>query len=49
MKILTTSVVTCPNCGHQKSEEMPVEACQFFYECENWKTALKPLEGDYLR
>lgn len=49
MKILTTSVITCPNCGHQNPEEMPVEACHFFYECENCKTILKPLEGDYLR
>lgn len=40
MKILTTSVITCPNCGHQKPEEMPVEACHFFYECENCKTIL---------
>lgn len=46
MNIITTSIITCPNCGFQKAEEMPVEACQFFYECENCKTVLKPEQGD---
>jgi len=40
------SVITCPNCGHQKEETMPTDACQFFYECESCKTLLKPKEGD---
>ena len=46
MKIITTSIVTCPECGHQKEEEMPTDACQFFYECKNCKAVLKPKEGD---
>jgi hypothetical protein len=25
---------------------MPTDACQYFYECENCKTRLKPLQGD---
>ena len=40
------SIITCPNCKHQKEETMPTNACQFFYECENCKTLLKPREGD---
>ena len=40
------SMLTCPNCGHQKTETMPTDACQYFYECENCKTVLKPLVGD---
>jgi rubredoxin len=40
------SVLTCPQCGHAKSEFMPTEACQFFYECEQCKTVLRPLAGD---
>ncbi len=39
------SVLTCPHCGHQKREQMPVEACQFFYECERCKTLLRPKPG----
>lgn len=40
------STITCPNCGHKKTEIMPTNACEFFYECENCKTRLRPLEGD---
>jgi predicted ferric reductase len=40
------STITCPSCGHKKTETMPTDACQFFYECENCKTQLKPLPGD---
>jgi len=46
MKTQLKSTITCPNCGHQKEEEMPTTACQFFYECENCKTVLKSNEGD---
>jgi len=46
MKIELRSVITCPECGYEKEEEMPVDACQFFYECEKCKTILKPKEGD---
>ena len=27
------SVLTCPVCGHAKAEQMPLDACQWFYEC----------------
>jgi len=40
------SMLTCPQCGHRKTETMPTDACQFFYECENCKTLLKPKLGD---
>lgn len=40
------SVVTCPQCGHAKSEIMPADACQFFYECEGCKSVLRPKAGD---
>jgi hypothetical protein len=46
MKVLLKSTITCPNCGHKKEEEMPTNACQFFYECGNCKKVLKPKEGD---
>ena len=44
--VILESVITCPVCGHQKHETMPVDACQFFYECEGCCTRLKPNEGD---
>jgi hypothetical protein len=40
------SILTCPICGYQKEEEMPIDACQFFYECENCKSVVKPQSGD---
>lgn len=45
-KIILQSVITCPFCGHKKEETMPVDACQFFYECKACKIRLKPLKGD---
>ena len=46
MKILLKSIITCSNCGFQKEETMPTDACQFFYKCENCDTLLRPKEGD---
>ncbi|MFD1755240.1 GDCCVxC domain-containing (seleno)protein [Rufibacter sediminis] len=46
MEILTASTITCPECGHAKEEQMPTDACQYFYECDNCHTVLKPLQGD---
>lgn len=40
------STISCPYCGHRKIEIMPTEACAYFYECENCKARLKPLQGD---
>jgi len=44
--IILKSAITCPVCGHVKAEIMPADACQYFYECENCRTVLKPLAGD---
>lgn len=47
--MLTTipeSVITCPHCGFAKQETMPTDACQFYYECTNCKTLLRPKPGD---
>ena len=38
------STITCPECGHSKTEKMPTNACQWFYECESCKVLLKPLK-----
>ena len=40
------STLTCPDCGHRETEQMPVDACQFFYDCEGCGTRLKPKRGD---
>ncbi len=40
------SELTCPRCGYARQEIMPTDVCQFFYECENCKTVLRPNRGD---
>ena len=47
MQTILKSEITCPTCGHKKEEDMPTNACQFFYECEKCKTVLKPNKGDF--
>lgn len=44
--IITKSIITCPKCGVSEGEEMPTDACQFFYECKSCKVLLKPVKGD---
>ena len=44
--ILLESKLTCPERGHVKTETMPSDACQWFYECESCREVLKPKAGD---
>jgi hypothetical protein len=46
MDIIIKSIITCPHYGQQKEEIMPTKACHYFYECEQFKTILKPKPGD---
>ena len=41
-----TSMITCPECGHQKTETMPTDSCQYFYDCEGCGAVIKPKHGD---
>jgi hypothetical protein len=44
--VSAAATITCPLCGHQTSETMPTDACQFFYECTSCGAMLRPREGD---
>jgi len=46
MKIELKSIITCPECGHKKEEEMPTGDCQLFYVCENCLAILEPKSSD---
>lgn len=46
MSIVLDSILTCPACGFAKSETMPTDACQFYYECTNCVALLRPNKGD---
>jgi hypothetical protein len=39
------STLTCPRCGHQATETMPVNACVALYDCKGCGETLKPLPG----
>lgn len=40
------STLTCPRCGFQAIEKMPIDACQYFYVCKGCGEKLKALPGD---
>jgi hypothetical protein len=44
--VVLLSTITCPDCGYSKEEAMPTNACQYFYECENCRKVLKPIDND---
>lgn len=46
LKIELSSTLTCPECGHVEVEEMPSDACQYFYDCKGCGVLLKPKKGD---
>jgi hypothetical protein len=45
-RMILESTITCPQCGHRATEQMPTDACQFFYYCKGCGERLKPKKGD---
>jgi hypothetical protein len=45
-ELVLEATLTCPACGSIHVETMPVDACQYFYECKSCKTLLRPKPGD---
>lgn len=43
--LIPQSTITCPECGHKKTETMPMDYCQWCYECESCASLLHPLAG----
>jgi len=44
-KIILESTITCPECGHEQTETMAADTCQWFYECKACGVLLKPKGG----
>ncbi len=44
--VIEQSTITCPQCGHHGRESMPLDACQYFYNCKGCGARLKPRPGD---
>ena len=40
------SLITCPHCGAAKLEQMPTDACLYFYDRTGCGARLKPKPGD---
>ncbi|WP_072659450.1 GDCCVxC domain-containing (seleno)protein [Mariprofundus micogutta] len=40
------STLTCPHCHAQSKEQVPSDACQWFYECRHCHVLLRPKPGD---
>ena len=40
------SKISCPECGFSRFEEMPTDACVFYWECPSCKTLIRPKHGD---
>jgi hypothetical protein len=41
-----TSTLTCPQCGHRRTEAMPTDACQVVYDCTGCSAVMRPKPGD---
>ena len=44
--LLLESTIKCPQCRHAETETMPIDACQWFYDCKGCGALLKPKPGD---
>lgn len=44
--VLHHSTITCPACGHRRTERMPLDACLWHYRCAQCDTLLRPKPGD---
>ena len=46
MEVTLHSAIKCPACGTTTIEEMPTDACIYFYECRGCRELLRPKAGD---
>jgi len=44
--MILASTITCPACGTARTEAMPVQSCQYFYDCTGCGALLRPKPGD---
>ncbi|MEO8802693.1 MAG: GDCCVxC domain-containing (seleno)protein [Rudaea sp.] len=44
-EIQLASTLTCPQCGFQALETMPMNACIYFHECRGCGALLQPKPG----
>jgi hypothetical protein len=45
-QVVLESTIVCPLCAAAHLESMPVDYCQYYYECSHCQALLKPRAGD---
>ena len=45
-EIELNSKLTCPHCKQSEMLTMPIDSCQWFYECPKCHEILEPIKGD---
>ncbi len=45
-EISSQSLITCPNCAHEKMETLPTDVCVIKYKCEKCSTEMTPIGND---
>lgn len=43
---ITTSTITCPECGGSSDEQMAMNSCEIVYVCRHCGRTLRPEAGD---
>lgn len=46
MSAALASTIACPRCGKHSVEEMPTDACLFFWRCPACAERIRPKPGD---
>ena len=44
-RVVFRSTITCPHCGKVTTEQMPSNACVYFFICTRCQQTVKPLPG----
>lgn len=43
--LVLRATLTCPRCGHRAEEDMPTDACLFFWDCPGCGALIRPKPG----
>jgi hypothetical protein len=46
MDAMLESMITCPDCGVSRTEQMPTDACLWYWECPACGVLVRPKSGD---
>ncbi|MDH3280568.1 MAG: hypothetical protein OEQ18_05520 [Gammaproteobacteria bacterium] len=44
--LILESTLHCPECNHEETLTMPIDACLYYHQCAGCRAFLKPKAGD---